>query len=272
MRPFILVLLLASALSDPAAAQLQLQGAVPPESGAATAPSGREAGRKALPAMRTPALDSVAGRDLLQDGSDGAMRIERKGGDLRVSRLVLRGHRSDSIGDACRLEVFEGVALQPAGTSQGLSRFKVDLPMCAFTLDVLEGAVVARGQVCSIATAACDIDPSGIWGPAGSSIRGEQIAQIERDRRTAEDRARTYFRALMASTTDKARIRQIAADQAGFSSRRTEACEAYARESVHGFCAARLTEARAIALRTELDAAQPPAAKKSRGRVSPASR
>jgi hypothetical protein len=47
-------------------------------------------------------------------------------------------------------------------------------------------------------------------------------------------------------------VKEVAAAQAGFSSLREETCRDYAREDQHGFCAARLTEAHALALRAKL--------------------
>ena len=42
-------------------------------------------------------------------------------------------------------------------------------------------------------------------------------------------------------------------DQNGFAGQRDELCRDYAKESVHGYCALRVTEARAALLRTRLD-------------------
>ncbi|MDB5648849.1 MAG: uncharacterized protein JWL62_369, partial [Hyphomicrobiales bacterium] len=125
--------------------------------------------------------------------------------------------------------------------------------ICPFKLDVLDGAVLAEGNICDVPKADCRIDPAGLWGPSGGSIRGDLLPRIERSRRQADDQVRATFKALLASTRDKAEIKRVAAAQAGFSSRREEVCTKYRREDVHGFCAARLTEARAFALRAEYD-------------------
>ena len=52
--------------------------------------------------------------------------------------------------------------------------------------------------------------------------------------------------------------RYSAAEQAAFSSEREEACRTYVQEAVHGFCATRYTEARVIALQSQLSEAPPP--------------
>ena len=43
-------------------------------------------------------------------------------------------------------------------------------------------------------------------------------------------------------------------DQNGFAGQRDELCRDYAKESVHGYCALRVTEARTALLQTRLDA------------------
>ena len=64
---------------------------------------------------------------------------------------------------------------------------------------------------------------------------------------------RANFRALLASAgKDEAAIKAIAGEQAGFSSEREVACRDYAHEDSTGFCALRLTQARAFALEAQL--------------------
>jgi hypothetical protein len=57
---------------------------------------------------------------------------------------------------------------------------------------------------------------------------------------------------LAAAGKDKQQTKRLASEQAGFSSEREEKCRTYAGEDVHGFCALRFTEARAIALGAQL--------------------
>jgi hypothetical protein len=273
MRACLSVFLLAAAA--PASAQINLQGAVPagpasPTGSAAPAADGQA--RKPAPApLRAPGDEAVSGREFQQHGYRGTMRLEGRPGSLRISRLVFDGDLTERPGEACRVEIQQGVDLEPAGRPAGLIRYKAALEICPFTLEILDGAVSISGQFCEVKAAACTVDPSGLWGPAGTSIRGEQLAAIERARRAAEERARTYFRTLLNATKDRNEIKRIAADQAGFSSRREEVCSAYQRETVHGFCGTRLTEARAFSLRAELDksAPQPTARAKPARKPSP---
>lgn len=265
MRLLVTSLLLALMYASPACAQLQLQGAAPPgaATGGAGGPGGADAAKKPLPApVRQPGDDLIAGRDLLHHGSRGTMRFEIRGGALRISRLLFQGDLTERPGEPCRVEIEQGVDLQQVGRPAGVTRYKAALEVCPFTLEVLDGAVLVAGELCEVKAAACTVDPAGLWGPAGNSIRGEQLVAIERARRAAEERARTYFRALLNTSKDKNETKRIAAEQAGFSSRREEVCSSYQRETVHGFCGARLTEARAFALRAEIDKAAPqPAAR-----------
>ena len=79
---------------------------------------------------------------------------------------------------------------------------------------------------------------------------------------------------LASAGKDKAAIKKIASEQAGFSSEREVACRNYAGEDVHGFCALRLTQARAFALRAELEAkgksAEPKKAKPAKAKAEAA--
>ncbi|MDB5593755.1 MAG: uncharacterized protein JWM36_716 [Hyphomicrobiales bacterium] len=253
MVPVLLpILLLGLAGAGPVSAQVVLQGAVsdsavPPP---VTTGTGQ---RAAAPSLRPPGEDAVSGRDLVQSGSSGSMRLE--GGDktLRIVRLSFKGDLISSPGEACQVDVPGGAALEAAGRPAGVLRYKAALPMCPITLDILDGAVSVSGEICAVTAADCSIDPSGLWGPPGGSIRGDQLPRIERARRQADEQTRASFKALLAATKDKTETKRIASGQAGFSSRREEVCTHYQRESVHGFCAARLTEARAFALRAELD-------------------
>ena len=57
----------------------------------------------------------------------------------------------------------------------------------------------------------------------------------------------------------RAKQKQVVSEQAGFSSRREETCRDYAGEDRHGFCASRITLARAVALSAELHGVKPAA-------------
>ena len=74
-------------------------------------------------------------------------------------------------------------------------------------------------------------------------------------RARVEKTVRSTFRALYDQNKKEKAIRNfIVKEQAGFSSWREEVCRSYAREPDFGYCALRLTEARAIALGAQLAA------------------
>jgi hypothetical protein len=256
----------------PARAQLILPGAMPHPPGASgrAAPPGRTApAGPAAVAVRAPEEETIIGRPLQRNGATGIMTFEKQPDGLTISKLAMVGYKISVPTDICRVEFGEEkIISRPAPRHEGLLSYDVDLKACPFSYDVLDGAVRVRGKTCDIAAADCRLDPSGVWGPPGTSIGPEEAKTIEKLRTRAESEARSNFRALMASVGhDRIRVREIARDQAGFSSRREEICRTYAREDQHGFCNSRITMAHAIALYTELHAENPtkkPARKRPR--------
>ncbi len=247
-------------LAPAAVAQLVLPGAVgarppAPEGGAAPAP----AARKPI-VLKTPAEESVLGRTLLRGGSAGTLSLERADGALALGRLALVGDRISAPGEQCRLEI-EGMPLptHPLGRPAGLARYAVELPACPFSFDVLDGAVLVerRPAACAFTAADCRVDPSGLWGPPAASFDAARIREMEHARLAAETTMRTNFRVLLAyAGKNRTEVKAIAAEQAGFSSAREEVCRDYAGESVNGFCALRITEARNHALLAKLEGAE----------------
>jgi hypothetical protein len=72
-------------------------------------------------------------------------------------------------------------------------------------------------------------------------------------RARVEKTVRGNFRTLYDRNKKEKAIRSfVVKEQAGFSSWREEICRSYARESDFGYCALRLTEARAITLGAQL--------------------
>jgi hypothetical protein len=169
----------------------------------------------------------------------------------------LIGYQISRPAEFCRVEVSESrISLKTEQRYQGLLSFQLELAACPFSIDVLDGAVRARGEICAFKEADCNVDPSGIWGPPGASIGPEQAKSIEKIRAGADKDARAAYRAALSRFAgDRSRTKEITRDQAGFSSVREEACRDYDREDKHGFCASRVTLARAVALSAEL--AQP---------------
>lgn len=254
-------------LAAPASAQLMLPGALQAAPNSST-PAAPGAPRPAAPAsnkprpaaQKAPAEAGVVGRDLTREGSAGLITFQIGAGkSLEITRLSFTGTGIANPNEACRVDVVADspIELKSAGHAHGVARYDAAIEACPFSLEILDGAVLVpkRAAPCDFAEADCRVDPAGLWGPAGGAIDDKQIKVMERERARAEGAMRTNFRALLSSAgKDKAAIKQIAADQAGFSSEREVACRNYLKEDVHGFCALRLTEARALALQAEFEA------------------
>ena len=261
---WVVALLAAVILPQIAEAQLQLPGAItaPTPPGAAGAPPA-DPGKPRQPdaqAVRAPGEETILGRQFQRNGTAGLIVFERKT-PVEISRLVLIGENLERSYEVCRVEISGGkIPVKPAPPAEGLVSFNVEMEACPFSLDVLDGAVRVRGKVCEIKAASCRIDPTGVWGPTGSTINAEEAKSIERLRGNWEKDARELFRAVLANAgKDRTKQKQVVSEQAGFSSRREEACRDYAGEDRHGFCASRITLARAVALSAELHGVKPAA-------------
>ncbi len=257
LRHFPSVVLLAALLAPaPGRAQLMLPGALrasPPTADKANpAAPGQSAG------LRPPSEETIFGQELARDGFAGIIAFQRGSGKgLEISRLSIAGEEISHPGEKCQVEV-AGTPIQTkfAGRPNGVSRYEVEIEACPFSLDVLEGAVlVTRApRTCDFRAADCRVDPAGLWGPPGNAIGADQTKQLERERGRAEPAMRAKFHALLTSAgKDTDAIKRIASEQAGFSSEREVICRNYLREDVHGFCALRITQARALALQAALE-------------------
>ncbi len=270
------VALAALASASPLCAQLQLPGAV--QGHAPSAPVDRVP--QAAPtgvAVRAPVETGLMGRELRQNGVNGLINFQRQG-ELAISRLVLSGERISNRREVCRIEVEGGPFMaSPQSRLGGLKRYAIKIPACPFTFVVLDAAILATvsegaapvqpsasarpdnragntAGMCAFTQADCVVHIGGVWGPAGSSISKGEVDQVLKARSAAEKNALANYRALISQAKgDRQKIRAIAAEQASFSSKRAEQCTDYDREEVHGFCSARVTEARAVALRAELN-------------------
>ncbi|HTV33305.1 MAG TPA: hypothetical protein VME69_09425 [Methylocella sp.] len=243
-----------------ARAQLLLPGAVqaaPP--GTSTAgPQNRRplvASAKPNPAvLRPPSEDTIFGLELAQDGNAGAILVERATDkSVAITKLSLAGQTISHPGEPCQVEVVADAPIPAsfAGRPRGILRYLADIPACPFSIDILDGAVLVERSPpsCDFNAADCRVAPAGLWGPPGQDFRPDQVNSLERERSHAETALRLNFRSLMKEAgKDREAIRKIASEQAGFSSERVEICRRYKGEDVHGFCALRVTQARAFAL------------------------
>ncbi|MGH6830751.1 MAG: hypothetical protein ACREDG_06320 [Methylocella sp.] len=277
MRHFPSVVLLA-ALVMPALvrAQLMLPGALQasPSTANETAPNptGVAPGQPKLAGLKPPSEETIFGQELSRDGFAGIIAFQRgPGKGLEITRLSIAGEEISHPGERCQVDVV-GTPIQTrfAGRPNGVSRYEVEIETCPFSLDVLEGAVLVTRtpQTCDFRAAGCRVDPAGLWGPPGNAIGPDQSKQLERERGRIDAAMLAKFHALLTSAgKDKEAIKQIASEQAGFSSQREVTCRNYLREDIHGFCALQITQARALALQAAFEdrakaRAKPPMPKK----------
>ncbi|ACK51865.1 conserved hypothetical protein [Methylocella silvestris BL2] len=259
-------LLAALLAGSQARAQMMLPGALQATPEGAAKPTGAPPAEGTLaPAKPKPVIEkppseeSIVDRDLLRDGSQGRIALRRGpgGGPLEITALSLEGEQISHRGETCRVDVVAGAPIEatPAVKTRGLLRFEVGVEACPFSFDVLDGAILVTGGAasCTFTAADCRVNPAGLWGPAGATIDDKQIKLFEKARGRAESTMRDNFRALLSSPgKDKDAVKKIAAEQAGFSSEREVVCRTYAKEETHGFCALKMTQGRAFALKAEL--------------------
>ena len=92
---------------------------------------------------------------------------------------------------------------------------------------------------------------SGAWGP--SEFDPKRAGDMLTMRARIDQTVRNDFKALYDKIkSEKAQRKELVREQAGFSARREEICRSYVQEADFGYCALRVTEARALALGTQL--------------------
>ena len=252
--------------APPASAQLVLPGSEAPDSaGTAKKVATPKKKPKAAAVYAPPGVEAVVGRPLSLNGANGALQLSGGADSLKIDRLTLLGEVISDPTRQCRIDVGGGTPIEAksAGRPDGLLRFAVDIPACPFEFDVLDGAVLAPPQLkaCIFEQADCQASPSGLWGAAGSALGAAEAKQIEQARAHAEAALAANYHALTVRLNDPAKANDLARDQSRFSSDRQDICRDYARESAHGFCTVRLTEARAAFLKARFDELAPAAEK-----------
>lgn len=258
-----IALVLAAAPAPFANAQMALPGAVAPtRAGTMTSSKPKnyaggmgEARVKAV-MPKAPSEDTILNKTLKLNGAGSEIQITRAGTDLQVGKLVFVGDRLSRSGEQCRYEAPGApLKLSTKESGAGLRRYQVDFPGCAFSFDVLDGAILATndGKICEIKSADCRIDPDGLWGMAETDFDPKTAGDMLGARAKVEQTVRSNFRALYdRNKADKALRAFVVREQANFSSWREEVCRSYAKESDFGYCALRLTEARVISLGAQL--------------------
>lgn len=261
----------------PGAAPAAREGAkVAPAKHRTSGTAAREAGAlaKGVKAGPAPRIASVAGRPLMLNGRAGLLQISGDDKTATVDKLELAG---ESVSDPSQRCVVDIVGEKPilatgAGRPDGLERFEADVPACPVAFDVLDGAVLVPSQItaCVFKAADCRTSPAGLWGPGGDSLVGD-AAKIVKERAEAEKAMAKVVRAIEDLAKDSPDAASLAREQNGFAGQRDELCHDYAKESLHGYCALRTTQARTALLETRLEAlkaATAPATASEKGKTA----
>jgi len=254
MKPFPLVFAAALLSCGLAQAQLALPGAVestPP--GAADKPPAAKKAHTMSTAKRvklaTPSESSILGQPLLQNGADGQLVFSSHDKDLQIDKFSLPGEVISDPKQKCRIEIVSQTPIEAKGQGapEGLERYSADIPACPLVFDVLDGAILVPPQTtaCVFQAADCQASPSGLWGPEGAGL--EKDAKVIAKARSRADSAITRSLRLIEKR-DRAASAALRREQTDFASQREDLCRDYAAEARHGFCAARVTEARAALL------------------------
>lgn len=212
------------------------------------------------PAANKPAaapergIDSILGKALKLNGSQGAMIVNKHKRELSVDQLVLKGESTDPGGRPCAIEV-HGDAPMPVksmGKISGLQRYAIDFPACPIVFDVIDRAVLVPPQVaaCVFPAAACQASASGLWGPDAASL--QSAAKDIGAKRERADRALNQSLKSLMKRNHGQDAAAVTADEELFATLRDESCKGYDGEADLGFCASRLTIARAANLAARL--------------------
>jgi hypothetical protein len=279
--------LVAAALAaGEAGAQLMLPGAAPAAPQGATASpakarttgaaKGAGASAKGVKPGATPGVATLAGRPLMLNGKSGLLQISGDDKTATIDKLQLAGESVSDSSQRCVVDIVGEKPIQATadGRPDGLERFEADVPACPFSFDVLDGAALAPSQItaCVFKAADCQTSPGGLWGPEGASLVGD-AAKFVKERAEAEKAMAKAVRAVQDRAADSPEAAELLRDQNGFAGQRDDICRDYAKESVHGYCALRVTQARTALLETRLSgfaaAAAGKAASEKPGKAKP---
>jgi hypothetical protein len=240
-----------------ARAQLTLPSAVEsaPADAADKKPAAKKKSRRPVPAklaaVATPGIESIVGHPLLQNGAVGELMFSVKDNDLQIDKFMLPGEVVSDPKQKCRIDIVAESPLEAKsqGAPDGLARYSADIAACPLTFDVLDGAVLVPAQTtaCVFQAADCQASPSGVWGPPGAAL--EKDAKVIGKARAQAEASITQSLRFMQARDKGASSPSLTREQIDFASQRDDLCHDYAEEGRHGFCAARITEARAALLR-----------------------
>lgn len=233
-------------------------GAVPGEPGqpAAEAPRAPPAPMRPV-VLKAPSEEGVLGQDLLLNGLNGGVKLERSGSAM-TARVKLPGTRISQPTEACTVPLANGnpITLTAEGKPEGVPRFEAAAAECPLRFDLTEGGVLVStlgsGPVCTFSAADCATTPGGLWGPGAATLL-PRASEFDAARGVADKAVRDNYK-IMSQRARREDIRPVVAEQAAFSADREQLCRTYAREGTHGFCHLRFSENRALALATRLGA------------------
>jgi hypothetical protein len=259
--------LVAAALAtSEAGAQMMLPGAAPaaPQGSTASPAKPRSAGAakgagaaaKSVKPGAAPGVASLAGRPLKLNGKSGLLQISGDDKTATIDKLELAGESVSDPSQRCVVDIVGEKPIQATsvGRPDGLMRFEADVPACPFSFDIVDGAALAPSQItaCVFKAADCQTSPAGLWGPEGASLVGD-AATFAKERAEADKAMAKVLHAIEDRAKDSPEAADLIRDQNGFAGQRDDICRDYDKESVHGFCALRLTEARTALLETRLN-------------------
>jgi len=264
----------------PSNAQLVLPGAAPaapattdgakPKSAHKVAAGGKPAAGKAdKPAAA--GLASLVGRPLMLNGKSGLLQISGDDKSLTIDKLELAGEGVSDSTQRCVVDIVGASPIEAThvGRPDGLERFEAKVAACPISFDVLDGAALVPPQItaCVFKAADCQTSPGGLWGPDGASLVGD-AAKIIKERAEAEKAMAKLVRAIEDRAGESPRAADLVRDQNAFAGQRDDLCRNYAKESAHGYCALRVTEARTALLQARLDELGPAASSATAGEKS----
>jgi hypothetical protein len=221
--------------------------AAPSQSGAPAQPR-----QPSMPAIKIPTEEAILGKTLHRNGNHGEATFSKTPEGYGM-KLSLDGFQPANLVEPCAVSFGDApIPVTALGRPAGVPRYRLEAPICPIVFEVLDGAfvVVEPTEPCVVEAAQCRIDPRGLWGPDAATVAAK-AKEIEKARGAAERAVREGYRTLTAKS-DAVEQRSIAREQAGFSAERETICRDFQREGQMGFCAARITEARAAALRVRL--------------------
>jgi hypothetical protein len=200
------------------------------------------------------------------NGKSGLLQISGDDKSLTIDKLQLAGEGVSDSSQRCVVDIVGETPIEATnvGRPDGLERFEAKVSACPVAFDVLDGAVLVPPQItaCVFKAADCQTTPGGLWGPDGASLVGN-AAKIVKERAQAEKTMGKTLHAIEGRAEDSPQAADLVRYQNGFAGQRDELCRDYAKESVHGYCGLRVTEARAALLQTRLDDLGPATASKA---------